>query len=323
MEFKDYLEILSKKKQTLLSAVFVFLVLAFIITFLTPFRYATDSKLLVVQQFPSEIDPYSISRSNEFLGATLARVVNSNSFFQETLNSGYNIDKDYFSGTSLKQLKKWNNSVYANAINDTGIISIRVLHEDRYQADQIANAINYILKNKHGQYHGSPETTVIKIIDSPITSNMPVSPNIVMNIIFAVILGLMFGMTYAYLFPDEKHNINILKVKRKKTSLVDKQKLKKEKAMRKLLKKRGMIDSSLERQMSMGQKKEDQIKFNDNEIYTEEKTVHENMEEGYYMDEEDESDKYIVEEKYENKNTEKDDLGYDDFSKKGKIDNVL
>ncbi|MDD4271409.1 MAG: hypothetical protein PHF50_01245 [Patescibacteria group bacterium] len=209
MEFKDYLALISRKKGTMASFVFIFVILAIILSLAQPFKYGSSSQVLIIQNSVNS-DPYLASKSTEYLSNILAKVVSSNSFFENVLNSGYYIDKNYFGNTIKGQMKTWSKTVSAKAINDSGIISLDVYHTDRSQAELINRAVAYTLQTKHGLYHGGGDNVSIKVIDEPITSNYPVKPNLVLNFGLALALGLIFFGVYVYLFPEEKYNVRLM-----------------------------------------------------------------------------------------------------------------
>lgn len=216
MELKEFLCLIKRKKQTIASVVILFFILAMILTVIQPFKYGSESKMLVVQNYTSGVDPYVASKSNEYLSSILAKIISSNYFFKEVLESGFNIENDYFYGDAEKQMKKWQKTVQARAINDTGIISISVFHKDKYQAEQINRAINYILKSRHSYYHGGGDSVIVKVIDQPVASKWIVRPNIVMNLILGILLGFILSLCFIYLFPEEKYNFRLIKKSEKK-----------------------------------------------------------------------------------------------------------
>lgn len=215
MEIKDFLILISKKKQTIISLTILFLVLTALFTAVQPMKYGSSEKMLVVQNFPSGGDAYSFSKSNEYLSNLLAEVVTSNSFFDKVMDSGFKIDKTYFDGTTKQKMKKWSKTVEAKAVNDSGIIEITTYHTDRSQAEQLALAVAYTMKTSHQYYHGGGNDVIIKIIDEPITSNWPVKPNAILNLSLALVFGLVFSLCYIYLFPDEKYNFRLWREKKK------------------------------------------------------------------------------------------------------------
>jgi len=216
MERDNFFNLIIAKKQTIAVIVAILFLIAGIFTAVQPFEYRTSSKLLVIQNFGTNIDPYAASKSNEYLSGILAEVIYSNSFFSKTLESGFNIDKIYFNGSARKQMKKWGKTVSAKSVADTGIISIDVYHPDRAQAEQISQAIIFTLQSKHTLYHGYGDKVAIKIIDKPLTSDRPVKPNFIFNLAGAIVFGLFFSFIYIYLFPERKYDLRFWPRKKRK-----------------------------------------------------------------------------------------------------------
>jgi hypothetical protein len=98
--------------------------------------------------------------------------------------------------------------VAAQPLNDTGIINLTVYHEDRAQADQIMRAVISTMLAKHQEYHGAGDQVGIRTIDQPVTSNAPVKPNIFLNLLAGLVMGIIFSFVYVYLYPEEKYNID-------------------------------------------------------------------------------------------------------------------
>lgn len=207
MELKDFILLLARKKVTIFFIVIIFLILAIILSIIQPFKYGSSSQVLVIQNYANP-DPYATSKSAEYLSNILAKVIYSNSFFNSVLGSGYFIDKNYFGQTIKDQMKIWNKTVSAKAVNDSGIISLNVYHTDRTQAELINRAVVYTLQTKHNLYHGGGDIS-IKVIDEPITSNYPVQPNLILNFGLSLVLGLIFSLAFVYLFPEEKYDIKL------------------------------------------------------------------------------------------------------------------
>jgi|WetSurMetagenome_2_1015567.scaffolds.fasta_scaffold00819_20 capsular polysaccharide biosynthesis protein len=209
MNIHQFLNLIGKKKQTIASMLIVFLSIAIIFSAVTPFKYDSNMKLLTIISFRQDIDPYTASRSNEYLSNLLANIVSSGSFFDKIEASGFNIDKNYFSGNEKQQMKKWNKTVKAKSIADTGMIAVDVCHANRAQAEEIARAVAYTLQTTNSQYHGFGNNVEIKIINGPITSNYPVMPNVPLNLGLAIAFAIIFFLCYIYLFPEEKYDLRL------------------------------------------------------------------------------------------------------------------
>lgn len=210
MEINDYLSLIKRKKQTIISLVVIFLVLGLILIAVQPFKYGSSLRLLVVQSASqTNLDPYAMTRSNEYISGVLAKVTTSNSFYQRVMNSGFDIDQEYFGSTAKQQAKKWNKTISARTLSDTGIIDITAYHQDRQQAEQLARAVGNVLMTQHFNYHGMDNSVKIKLLDEPITSSYPVQPNVILNIVLSIFLGLIFALSYVYLLPDSKYDIKL------------------------------------------------------------------------------------------------------------------
>jgi capsular polysaccharide biosynthesis protein len=188
--------------------VIIFLVIALIATFIQPLRYAASTKLLVLREAPAGIDPYQVSRANNYTSEVLANVVETNSFLNQVLASDQDINADYFAGDQKKRLEKWQDTVKADTGSGGGVINITVLHPDRLRADRLVRAVNQVLLVNHSQYHGS-EAVSLMVINEPYTSDLPASPNVIWNIALGLAIGLLFGLSYIYLFPENTYDLRI------------------------------------------------------------------------------------------------------------------
>lgn len=209
MNIHEFLNLIGKKKQTIVSLLAIFLAIAIVFSAAQPFKYSSSLKLLTIINFKENVDPYTASRSNEYLSNLLSRIVTSGSFFEKIKESDFKIDKNYFSGNEKKQMKKWNQTVKTKSVADTGMISVDVYHTDRVQAEEIAKAVAFTLQTTNSQYHGFGSGVEIKIIDQPIVSNYPVLPSVPLNLGLAVAFAVIFFLCYIYLFPEERYDIRL------------------------------------------------------------------------------------------------------------------
>ena len=201
MNSGGFINLIIRKKLAIIVIVVVFILLSAVLTFTQTFKYESGFKMLVIHNFGTNTDPYVASKSNEYLSGILAKVIYSNSFFEKVNKAGFKINKDYFGKGTEEKMKKWEKTVAAKNIGDSGMISVAVYHPDSYQAEQIARALAFSMQASHQLYHGYGENVTIKIIDEPLTSEKPVKPNIILNFSGAIVLGLILSLIYIYLFP--------------------------------------------------------------------------------------------------------------------------
>ncbi len=207
MELNTFIKLLKKKWGTIVTLTFVTIILTIAISLMFPLKYESKSSLLVIQNTKGS-DPYTVSKSNEYLGNLFAQVVYSSSFYNLVVSSNYNVDRKYFSGSYNEQIKKWQETIKTKTLNDTGIIEIYVYHPNPYQAKQISLAINDILINNNSEYQ-SNKSIRINVINEPLVSNYPTSPNIIQNAFIAFISGMLFSLFYIYLFPEKRYDLKL------------------------------------------------------------------------------------------------------------------
>lgn len=208
MEFNEFIKLLGRKKQTIFLLVLIALVGTIGLSLIAPLKYDAKSRLLVVQN-TSGVDPYTVSKSNEYLGNLFSQVVYSSSFFDLVMSSPYSIDHNYFAGTPYQQMKIWQKTIATKTYSDTGIIEVNVYHPDPSQALQINLAINDALMNKNGNYQGNGQSIKVNIIDQPLVSSYPAKPNLPQNAVLAIAAGFLFSLFYIYLFPEERYSLKL------------------------------------------------------------------------------------------------------------------
>lgn len=204
MEFNDFLQLIGKKRKTIYGVMALFLMLAVAVIAVQRFKYSSSSQLLVVQEYNGAVDAYTASKSSEHLSSVLASVVRSNSFFTKVMATGPSINSAYFGSSPESQIKEWGKTVSAQSINDSGIIAVNVYHPDRLEAEKIAGVVNYVLMTQHSAYDGAGESVKVRLIDQPVTSRIPVKPNIPLIIGSSLIFSFIFSLIYIYLLADNK-----------------------------------------------------------------------------------------------------------------------
>jgi len=204
MSLSYFWELIKRKKLVVGVFVLAFFVLGVGLTLTQPLKYSSSLRLLVVQDASSVAgDPYTLARSNEYLSDVLSKVTYSTSFYGRVMSAGFNIDKTYFGNTTKKISKNWNKTIEVKKINNTGIISVTAYHPKQDQAEKIARGVGYILITQNSNYHGLGDKVSLKLLDEPINSTWPVKPNLLLNAVLSLFLGLVFSLIYIYLVGEE------------------------------------------------------------------------------------------------------------------------
>lgn len=208
MDINTFFKTLKKRQAKIWLFVLIFLIIAGAVSFGQSLKYQATSRLLIIQDGAAS-DPYTISKSNQYLSSLLSEAVYSSSFFDLLASSNTNIDWNYFNGDYKQQVKKWKKTVLTRNINDTGVLEIQVYHPDQDQAKKISEGINNLLITQNNLYQGSSNNLKLKIIDQPLVSSWPVKPNLILNFGGALIFGLLFSLIYIYYFPVSQKSLKI------------------------------------------------------------------------------------------------------------------
>lgn len=204
MDLHEILKQMWQKKVTVIIITsFVFL-LTIAISLTQPLKYSVTTRLLVVQNYNAGTDAYGIARSNQYLSNVLAQVVYSDAFYDQVMNSGFNISSSYFPANDVERRKFWLKMIGSRALSDTGMIEVVTYHQDKRFADQVNRAVAYILQTKNNEYHGLGDKVRVKVIDNSMVSVWPVKPNLLVNSLFGLFLGLILSATYIKLWPNQE-----------------------------------------------------------------------------------------------------------------------
>jgi hypothetical protein len=121
------------------------------------------------------------------------------------LDSGYNINDNYFKDTRKEQIKAWDKAVDIVS-TDIGTMEIKTYHTDPQEAKQILLAVTDVLVNKNSQYQNLDNNIDIKIINQVTISKYPIKPNIVLNFIYTIIIAIVISLLYLYYISEKQYH---------------------------------------------------------------------------------------------------------------------
>ncbi len=179
---------------TILLAGVIGMALAVLLSFIRPLEYSSTTRILITQELGA-VDAYTASRSAERIADDLASVVYTSTFFDKVMASGYSIDPTYFSDDAIKLRTQWKKAVEASVSRSSGLLSIAAFHPDVDQAEQLAQAVAYVLTTQGWTYTSGGNITV-QVVDAPLNSRYPVRPNLLINGFSGLALGLLGGAGY-------------------------------------------------------------------------------------------------------------------------------
>jgi len=189
-------------QKIIITTLCVVLLAIFISVIPTP-QYRSRAKLLIVQKHSFDLDSYTALRSAERIALTFSQVIYTDSFMKQVLRiTPKNETSSLFLDDERKARREWQKKIKIHTVPNSSLLEISVYDKDSEQARQILSGISYVLINRGANYHGG-DNIVIKQVDSPLNSKHPVRPNIPLNIILALALGL-FGSTAFFYYQSLK-----------------------------------------------------------------------------------------------------------------------
>jgi len=194
----NHLRDLTNAWQTIIMFGLLGLVLSLVISFVQPLRYASTARLLILQNIGTQVDAYTASRSEERIAENLSTIIYTSTFFDQVMESGFDIDEDVFPFDDVRRRRVWRKTVSATVSRGSGLLSISAYHQDIKQAEQIVRAVAFVLTNRVGEFTSGGNVQV-RLIDAPLNSRWPVKPNVLANLLSGFFLAGFVGIGYVLL----------------------------------------------------------------------------------------------------------------------------
>jgi capsular polysaccharide biosynthesis protein len=203
MENLQYSKILRKNWELIALISGLAVVIALIVSLVSPFQYSATTQMLIIQKQEQNLDAYTATKSAEIIGKNLASIIFTSSFYDEVIASNSSIAGKFPTDTTERR-KEWKKNIEANVIPESGILEIKVYDTDSNFASQLVRTISYVLVNKGAEYHGGGTDVEIKIVDDSFISKYPVRPNIALNLGIALIAGILLGSYWVIMKESNK-----------------------------------------------------------------------------------------------------------------------
>ncbi len=173
------------------------MVLAVLLSLLRPLEHSSSTRILITQEL-GVVDAYTASRSAERIADDLSSIVYTSTFFDKVMDSGYPINADYFATDATRRRKQWEETLSASVVRSSGLLAIKAYHKDVNQAEQIVRAVAFVLTTQGWTYTSGGNITV-QVVDDPLNSRYPVRPNIPVNAVSGLFLGMISGTAYIFI----------------------------------------------------------------------------------------------------------------------------
>lgn len=174
-----------------LAIIFGMSTVVFLAVFKTP-EYSAEVDLLIVQQYTIN-DPFTATKSATAVRDNLADIIHTTSFYNQVRESG-RIELSALEALPEEEKREqWEKIVETESSASSPSLKIVGYDESQSQAEAIASGVAQTLVEHGKEYHSSPDTITLRVIDDPIVSNYPTRPNLLRNGIATAMLGAMIG----------------------------------------------------------------------------------------------------------------------------------
>lgn len=174
-------------------------------TFVQPLRYGSTVRLLIIQKSIFGVDPFTAIKSAERVAQNLSEVLTTTDFFTKVLAEDPTIDQSYFSEKPTIRRRQWKRMVRTELTPNTGLLTVTILHPAPEEAGKVAQAVSDVFTTRGREYVGGD--LEIKLVDAPLGSRFPVSPNIPVNLGAGLFVGVLIGVVYVLRMAARAHPV--------------------------------------------------------------------------------------------------------------------
>lgn len=173
------------------------LVLALALSFIQPLQYSSTVRLLITQPGATNIDPYTVLKSNERIAQNLALILYGSNILENILVQAQDVDKSYFPGDEYERRRLWAKTIGTSVEPGSGLMLVTAFHARRDQARALVLAASQELIKQAPNFFGY--SVRVQVIDTPLDSRWYARPNFLDNGMIGLGLGLLLGLIWALL----------------------------------------------------------------------------------------------------------------------------
>lgn len=189
----NYIHAVKRRWGFVIVIMLTVVLLSLVFTLIQPFKYESTVKIIINQKNILGLDPYTASKASERYARNISQLLYVSEFIAQVINSNSQIDRSFFPVNEDNRRAEWMKMVNAKVLPESSILQISVYHANRAQAEILAQAIATMFVKMVPEYFEN-ETINLKIVDKPLTSEYPVKPNILINLIFGLVAGFFLGI---------------------------------------------------------------------------------------------------------------------------------
>ena len=177
------------------------LILALLLSLLQPLEYSSTVRLLITQPGATNIDPYTVLKSNERIADNLSLILYGSNILENILLEAQDVNKDYFPTDEYARRQLWAKTISTSVEPGSGLMLVTAFHPDRDQARAIVLAASQELIKQAPNFFGY--SVRVQVINTPLDSQWFARPNFLDNGLIGLAIGLLLGLLWV-LFRKER-----------------------------------------------------------------------------------------------------------------------
>lgn len=174
-----------------------------VFTVIQPMEYRNSFTVLVLEKSPT-LDGYAAAKAAERLSTSLGQAILTTSFadqvYQQLKDNVSLQGNPLISPDTQTRQDAWKKEIATKVTPDVGQVEVQIYQANHDQAGVIANAVSIVTLANGADFLSSGTTAELKIVDFPITTKIPVRPNVFLNLAAGLFVGLAGAVTAVTLF---------------------------------------------------------------------------------------------------------------------------
>jgi len=202
----NYPQIIKNNGHSIAITTLVIVVLSMALSLIQPLQYRSRVEFLIIQKQSLTMDAYTAARASEKLASSLSTIIRTKSFFDKVMAGNFGIRRSEFPDNEKDLRKYWQKNTLTSIAPESSLLQVNVYHKDKKEANKISLAIASILVNDVNEYYGGGSDIIIKVVNEPLASDYPVRPNIILNSLAGLVIGVVISLGWIVYQENKKEN---------------------------------------------------------------------------------------------------------------------
>ncbi len=172
MNYSQIRAILRKKTGVMILAGLLLAAVVFWGMMLFSPKYQSNLDLLIVQNQEGFVDSYTLAKSTEYFSKLLTESVYTEAFLGKVVE-GYPDLAKILPVDRENKMKKWSNTVKTSLNTELGILHVKVLVNDKSQAENISRAVASALGANSNLFTSESQKIEVRMVNAPIVKSNP------------------------------------------------------------------------------------------------------------------------------------------------------